>query len=181
MQIMHFGIFLDELKQRGLYDNSVIFVYGDHYGMTMYDDNLIEFLENDTENYNDTRMQYEFSNVACGMRIPGVENLEINYPVSKIDIKPTLMQICGLEDSFSLGTTIFEQKPYVCINNGNIITDKYYYNTEHWTVLETGELIDMNAIDSELKSTLDKDVEYTDKELGISMSILTENLLKGKY
>lgn len=39
-----FGIFIDLLKEKGLYDNSVILVYGDHYGMTMYDEDLIEFL-----------------------------------------------------------------------------------------------------------------------------------------
>lgn len=175
-----FGIFLEELKAKGLYDDSVIFVYGDHYGMTMYDENLIEFLGEDSQNYNSARMQYEFSNVACGMRIPGLQNIVIDYPVSKVDIKPTLMQVCNIEDTFSLGTSIFEQKPYVCINNGKIITDKYYYDAENWYYLENGEAVDMQNIDEETKNALTKNVEYTDKELGISMSVLTENLLKDK-
>lgn len=173
-----FGIFLDELKQRGLYDNSVIFVYGDHYGMTMYDENLIEFLGENKDNYNDIRMQFEFSNVACGMRIPGVEHIKIEYPVSKIDIKPTLMQIFDIEDTYSLGTSIFQKKPYVCINNGKIITDEYYYNSENWYYLKTGEMVDMNAIDEETKKYLDRNVVNMKKEIGISMSVLTENLLK---
>lgn len=173
-----FGIFLSELKQRNLYDNSVIFVYGDHYGMTMYDENLIEFLGEDNQNYNSARMQYEFSNVACGMRIPGIENITIDYPVSKVDIKPTLMQVFGLEDVFSLGTSIFKQKPYVCINNGKIITDQYYYDSENWYDLESGQKLDIEMIDEQTKDMLNKCTEYTEKELGISISILTENLLK---
>ena len=176
-----FGIFLEELKIRGLYDNSVIVVYGDHYGMTMYDENLIEFLGEDKENYNVARMQAEFSNVVCGMRIPGVSNVQIDYPVSKVDIKPTLMQIFNIEDKFSLGTSIFEQKPYVCINNGKIITDKYYYDTENWYYLENGEKIDMEKIDEETKKMLEMCNEYTDKEIGVSMSVLTENLLKDHF
>jgi len=175
-----FGIFLEEMKARGLYDNSVIFVYGDHYGMTMYDENLIEFLGEDKENYNTARMQFEFSNVTCGMRIPGIQNVKIDYPINKIDIKPTLMQVCGIEDVFSLGTSIFHQKPYICINNGNIVTDKYYYDTENWYKLETGEIIDLEKVDEETKNFLKKAEEYTVKELGISMSVLTENLLRGK-
>lgn len=174
-----FGIFLDELKSRDLYDDSVIFVFGDHYGMTMYDEDLIEFLGEDKENFNDTRMQFEFSNVACGMRIPGVEQLKIDYPVSKVDIKPTLAQVCGLKDTYSLGTTIFSRKPYVCINNGKIITDEYYYDTEKWYLLKTGKVLEMDNIDEKLKLVLEKDVEYANKEIGISMSVLTENLLKG--
>lgn len=173
-----FGIFLDELKQRGLYDDCVIFVYGDHYGMTMYDENLIEFLGEDIENYNDIRMQYEFSNVQCGMKVPGIQNLKIDYPVSKVDIKPTLTQICGIEDEFSLGTSIFNHKPYVCINNGKIITDEYYYDSESWYYLENGQKIDMSQIDEETKKNLDLIIKNAKKEIDISMSVLTENLLK---
>lgn len=175
-----FGIFLEELKQRGLYEDCVIIVYGDHYGMTMYDENLIEFLDEDKEKYNDVRMQFEFSNVACGMKVPGVNNLKIDYPVSKVDIKPTLTQICGIEDNFSLGTSIFEKKPYVCINNGKIITDSYYYDSEDWYYLENGEKIDISNIDETTKSNLNLIVENTEREIGISMSVLTENLLKDK-
>lgn len=173
-----FGIFLDELKKRSLYDDCVIFVYGDHYGMTMYDENLIEFLGEDQQNYNNARMQYEFSNVQCGMKVPGIQNLKIDYPVSKVDIKPTLTQICGIEDNFSLGTSIFEHKPYVCINNGKIITDEFYYDSECWYYLENGKKVDMTQINEQTKKNLDLIVEYSEKEIGLSMSVLTENLLK---
>ena len=173
-----FGIFLDELKSRGLYDDCVIVVYGDHYGMTMYDENLIEYLGENKENYNNIRMQFEFSNVACGMKIPGINKLKIDYPVSKIDIKPTLEQICGFDDEFSLGTSIFEHKPYVCINNGKIITDEYYYDSESWYYLINGEKIDMEKIDEQAKNNLDSIVNNAEKEIGLSMSVLTENLLK---
>ncbi len=176
-----FGLFLEELKSRGFYDDSVILVYGDHYGMTMYDENLIEFLGEDISDYNAIRMQYEFSNVACGMRIPGVSEMTINEPVSRVDIKPTLMQICNLEDNFSLGNSIFRGKPYVCINNGKIITQQYYYDAENWYDLATGQILDMNELDEETKKGLTQNVELMNKEIGISMSVLTDNLLKDKF
>lgn len=174
-----FGIFLDEMKKNGYYDNSVIFVYGDHYGMGMYDEDLIEFLGENTEDYNVAKMQHIFSNVACGMRIPGVKNVKIDYPVNKIDIKPTLFQICGLKDDYSLGTSVFEAKPYVCINNVNIITDEYYYDTENWYKLSDGSVIDLENIDLETKDFLKDCEKNATEEIGISMSVLTENLLKG--
>lgn len=173
-----FGVFLNELKTRDLYDNSVILVYGDHYGMTMYDENLIEFLGENKENYNAIRMQFEFSNVACGMRIPGLQKITIDTPVSKVDIKPTLMQIANIEDTFSLGNSIFEGKPYVCINNGKIIKEGYYYDAENWYDLATGQRLDMESLEEEVKADLNKAVEYTNQELGISMSVLINNLLK---
>jgi hypothetical protein len=44
--------------------------------------------------------------------------------------------------------------------------------------LKTGEMVDMNAIDEETKKYLDRNVVNMKKEIGISMSVLTENLLK---
>ena len=175
-----FGIFIDELKKADLYEDTVIIVFGDHYGMTMYDENLLEFLGEDIINYNDARMQYEFSNVAAGIRIPGVSNLVIDTPTNKIDLKPTLMQICGIEDEFSIGCSIFKKRDYTCINNGKIITNDYLYDG-NWYELETGKQIDLNTLSEEEKQKLDWYVEKMEQELGISKSVVVNNLLKGKF
>ena len=172
-----FGIFIDKLKEAGLYEDLVIIVFGDHYGMEMYDENLIEFLGEDILNYNDARMQFEFSNVAAGMRIPGISGLEINNPTNKIDIKPTLMQILGIEDKFSIGTSIFNNKDYSCINNAKVITEKYYYDGE-WKLLETGEIIDKNTLEASEKDKLEKYEEKMYLELDMSKSVVVKNLLK---
>ncbi|MGN1299531.1 MAG: LTA synthase family protein [Candidatus Scatovivens sp.] len=173
-----FGIFIDKLKERGLYEDSVIITFGDHYGMAMYDENLIKFLGEDNVNYNDARMQYEFSNVACGIRIPGVNNIKIDNPTNKIDIKPTLMQILNIEDEFSIGLSIFNKKDYTCINNGKIITDKYLFDGE-WKYLFTGELVDKKSLEESEKNKLDWYEESMYKELDMSKSIVVKNLLRG--
>jgi len=173
-----FGIFIDLLKEKGFYDDMVIVVFGDHYGMQMYDDNLIKYLGYNKSNYNDIRMQYEFSNVLCGMKIPGVNNVEITEPVSKNDIKPTLAQICNLKDTFSMGTSIFNRNSYVLINNGKIITDKYYYDADTWFLIETGGRLDLNTITEEEKKKLKLYVDESLKELDISNSVVINNLLQ---
>lgn len=175
-----FGILLDKLKEKGIYDNTVLVVFGDHYGMTMYDEDLIKYLGEDPNNYNDARMQFEFSNIACGLRIPGVENIKIEYPTSKIDIKSTILQILGIEEEFSMGKSIFDGKPSVVINNGKIITSEYLYNGSEWYYLSTGEKVDYSKISEELKKQLDEYVKQMEIELGISNSIVVENLLKDK-
>ena len=173
-----FGIFLNKLKEKGLYDNTVIIVFGDHYGMQMYDENLIEFLGENKDNYNNIRMQLEFTKVACGIRVPGISGYKIEQPTSKIDIKPTLLSILGIEDEFSLGKNMFDGKPFVCINNGKIITKDYYYDSIDWYYIYNGQKIDMNSIDENTRKTLDEYVVMANKELGISNSIVVENLLK---
>ena len=144
----------------------------------MYDENLIEFLGYSRNNYNDARMQYEFSNVVCGIRIPGVSNVVIDEPVSKMDVKPTLAQICNVEDTFSLGTSIFNRNSYVAINNGKVITKDYYYDGDSWYILETGEKLDINSIPEEEKKRLDLYVEEALIEIEISNSVVVNNLLQ---
>lgn len=173
-----FGIFLDKLKEKGLYDNTVIIVFGDHYGMTMYDEDLMEFLGENKNSYNDARMQFEFTNVACGMRIPGIESLKIETPNSKVDIKPTLLGVLGIEDGISIGKNIFDGKPYVVINNGKIVTTNYFYDGSEWFNLSDGKKIVLDELPIELKQELNEYVSWSIKELGISNSIVVENLLK---
>lgn len=176
-----FGIFIDLLKEKGLYDDTVILVFGDHYGMQMYDENLRKYLGYDNQNAEDVRLQFEFSNVLCGIRIPGIENMKINAPVSKNDIKPTLAEICGLEDTFSMGMNMFDRNSYVAINNGKIITRDYYYDGNNWFYLENGKGLDMASISEEEKKKLEKYKENTILELDISKSVVINNLLKDRF
>lgn len=173
-----FGIFIDELKEAGLYDNTVIIVFGDHYGMQMYDEDLIEFLGYSRNNYNDAVMQYEFSNVLCGIRIPGVSNVVVDEPVSKLDVKPTLAQICNIEDTFSFGTSIFNRNSYSAVNNGKIITKDYYFDADSWYVLETGEKLDMNSLSEEERELLELYENEALTEIELSNSIVVNNLLQ---
>lgn len=173
-----FGIFIDLLKENNIYDDTVIVVFGDHYGMQMYDENLIKFLGYDKSNYNDARMQYEFSNVLCGMKIPEFENVKIESPVSKNDIKPTLAQLCGVEDTFSIGKSMFERDSYITINNGKIITREYLFDGGLWYRLDNGEKLDFNSLDEKTKERLIVYEEETIKELDISNSVIVNNLLQ---
>lgn len=173
-----FGIFIDLLKEKGLYDDTVIVVFGDHYGMQMYDEDLIEFLGYSKNDYNDARMQFEFSNVLAGMRIPGISGLTIDEAVSKSDIKPTLAQICNLEDTFSIGTSLFERKSYVAINNGKVITKDYYYDGTGWFKLSDGSEVELDMLSEDEREKLKKYTTEAINEIDISNSVVIKNLLQ---
>lgn len=175
-----FGIFIDLLKEYGLYDDVVIVVHGDHYGMQMYDENLIEFLGYDKNNYNDAIMQHTFSNVLCAIRIPGVESMVIDAPTSKNDVKPTLAQICNLEDTFSMGTSIFNRNSYITINNGKVITSKYLNDGTDWFSLKDGSKVDVSKLSEEENVVLETYKDQAILELDISNSVMVNNLLQGK-
>lgn len=172
-----FGIFIDELVKAGLYDDTVILVYGDHAGLQMYNYEMQDFM-NKIEQLNDIKTQINYSNVLCGLKIPEVKGpIVINKPVSKLDIKPTLTEICGIEDEFSLGESMFSTKDFVGINNGKIITDKYFYDGD-WYNIDNGEIIDLDSISDDLKEKFKYYEDCVQKELDISLSINIFNLLK---
>lgn len=172
-----FGVLLEELKKEGLYDNTAILVFGDHNGLTMYDEDLIDFLKQVNPDITDVDIRLNYTKVACGFRIPGMKSTKIEKPVNKLDIKPTFAYLCNLEDSFSLGTNMFESKDFVSLNNERIITSRYYYD-EQWYDIKEGKPISEMEIDEETKKLLDEYYQDMRTELDISNSISMNNLLK---
>lgn len=173
-----FGIFIEELKTAGLYDNTVIIIFGDHYGLNMYDEEMEEFIKEVNPNYNDISSRLNYANVLCGIRVPGVKNKKITRPVSKIDIKPTLLEISGIDDDFSLGKSIFDTKDYAYISIGDIVTNDYYYHDDDWYYIKTGEKVNFEDLTEKQKNKLEEYVKNMKVELDISSSIIINNLLK---
>lgn len=172
-----FGILIDELKNAGLYEDTAIIVFGDHNGLSMYDEELQEFLKENNPDTNSLDLTLAYTRVLCGMKLPGIEeHLEIDKVANKLDLKPTLAYLCNMEDGFSLGTNIFASKDFICLNNGRIIAQDYYYNGE-WYEIETGEIIDLNEISSDEKQKLENYYNYMRRELDISFSTNINDLL----
>lgn len=172
-----FGKFIERLKQENLYDDTVIFIFGDHYGMQMHNEEMLKFIKDVDRELNIPETEINYVNVVCGMRIPGVQSQEINKVVSKLDIKPTLSYISGIEDDFSLGNNIFGNKDFACLNNGVIVTNDYYYNG-NWYNIKSGEKIDLDNIEEEQKRQFEYYKSSMEQEITISNSVILNNLLK---
>lgn len=172
-----FGKFIERLKQENLYDDTVIFIFGDHYGMQMHNEEMLKFIKDVDHELNIPETEINYVNVVCGMRIPGVQSQKINKVVSKLDIKPTLSYISGIEDDFSLGNNIFGNKDFACLNNGVIATNDYYYNG-NWYNIKSGEKIDLDNIEEEQKRQFEYYKSSMEQEITISNSVILNNLLK---
>jgi len=84
-----FGAFVAGLKQRGLYENSVIWFVSDHGE---------EFLDHGRGGHG-TQLYDETVKVPMLLRLPGGEHsgMRVNTPVSLIDVTTTLLQLLGEE------------------------------------------------------------------------------------
>lgn len=173
-----FGIFIDELKANDLYDDTVMIIFGDHYGLNIDNEEMEEFIKETNINYNDISRCLNYVNVVCGMKIPEVEALKIEVPVSKVDIKPSLLQISGIDDDFSLGKTMFSTKDYAYISIGSIVTKDYYYTNDEWYEIDTGNVVNLGELQQDEKIKLEELVKNMKLQLDISNSIIINNLLK---
>lgn len=172
-----FGIFIEELKKADLYDDTIILVYGDHNGIDMYNEPMLDFLKQINPEINDVDIKLNYIRVACGMRIRGIENLKIEKPVNKLDIKPTFEYLTNGDAGVSLGTNMFARKDFVALNNERIVTSRYYYD-ERWYKILDGAEVDFNNISKEEQELLDEYYNDMKEELAISTSISINNLLK---
>ena len=172
-----FGIFIDKLKKANLYDDTVILLFGDHNGLDMYNENLVNFLKELDLNLTDTDIKLNYIRVACGMKIPGVEHIKIEKPVSKLDIKPTFAYLINGDAGFSLGTNLFARKDFICLNNERIVTSRYYFD-EKWYRIQDGTEIDVEKISQDERQLLDKYYQDMRKELDMSISVSINDLLK---
>ena len=177
-----FGNFIQGLKENGLYEDTLIIVYGDHTGYSARNnEQLKEYLESIRGKQNNIQLVLEDLRVAMGMHIPGVkEQQEITKPINKLDIKPTILDLLGIEDEFSLGTSAFGTKDYTDLNNGNIITQDYYRDGNVWYEIETGKPVDWDQLAEDMQDKLSKWERYNTKKIDISQAIPAKNLLKNR-
>ena len=172
-----FGILIDKLKEANLYDDTVILLFGDHNGMDMYNEEMLNFLQETDSGLTDTDIKLNYIRIACGMKIPGIENIKIEKPVSKLDIKPTFAYLIDGDAGFSLGTNLFARKDFICLNNERIVTSRYYFD-EKWYRIKDGAEINVEELPQDERELLEDYYENMRKELDMSISISINNLLK---
>lgn len=175
-----FGKFIEQLKAEGIYDDTVIFVFGDHCGPSKEDESVKMFLE-ETQNKSITNIDavLRYINVMAAIKVPGIEHMTIDWPTSKIDVKSTILDILGVEDIMSLGDSIFNDREYVSLNNGNIITKDYYYESK-WYDIKTGKEVDLEKLNETEKEKLNKYIENSRIKINISNAIGIKNMLNEK-
>ncbi len=117
---------LNQLKESGQLDHTIIVMVADHYPYGLTDENISEFLghpvDPDFERYQSTLILYD----------PGKTEQEIiTKQCEAIDVLPTVLNMLGVEyDSRLLaGRDIFDDEPgLVIFPNRSFITDTYSYN-----------------------------------------------------
>lgn len=181
---MAFGEFMKSLEDEGLLENLVIVFYGDHESriskkefdfMYNYDPVTGGLLDENDPSYVDVN-QYYYELLRNTPLIIWSGDEEFNMNISEVmgmyDVLPTIVNMFGFKEDYSLGHDIFsDEENIVVFPNGNVLTDKVYYselNEEYITFTDS-------AID---KSYIDRIRDYGSNLIEVSNGIIKYDLIK---
>lgn len=174
--------FFNWLKETGLYEDSIIVIYGDHYGISnMRNPHLAPLLGADPEEwdaFDNTQMQ----RVPMMFHVPGMENGEVFESYSgQVDILPTLLHLLGIEtdDYLFMGQDMLseERDQAVPLRNGRVVTPEYSFIGPNIYDTNTGEVLDETLTEEELNELYEIRDEARE-ELTHSDNILMMDLLR---
>jgi len=116
------GQFISDLKEAGLYDNTVIALYGDHHGLNCAMEDVNESVSNFIGRYYDYD---EMLNVPLIIHIPGSGIKDtIHTTGGQIDFLPTIANIMGL----SLDDTLFLGQDLANADDGFVAFTAYLFD-----------------------------------------------------
>ncbi len=162
------------LKEMGLYDNSVIVLYGDHYGIS---DNhkkaMSKIIGKDITPYESANLQ----RVPLFIHVPGMKG-GINHTYGgQTDLLPTLLHLLGIDtkDFVQFGSDLFseEHNEVVPFRNGDFVSPTIDSINEKFYDSRTGLSLDDRQL--ELAQDMKKEVAY---KLGLSDKVVNGDLLR---
>lgn len=167
--------FIERLKAEGLYDNSIIVLYGDHYGISeKHNRAMAQFLEKDQITEFDT---LNLQRTPLYIHIPGqTEGQTISKPTGQIDMKPTILNLLGVDSTNDIrfGHDMFsdEYTGFVVLRDGSFVTDKYAYKNNTFYDRITGEIVDLPKKEAQAL------IKRAQNELRMSDKIIEGDLLR---
>ncbi|WNS77290.1 LTA synthase family protein [Bacillus sp. DTU_2020_1000418_1_SI_GHA_SEK_038] len=164
--------FFNDLKASGLYDNTVIVMYGDHYGISEnHNDAMAEIIGKEVTPFEYAR---NLQRIPVFIHVPGVEGGAQHQIGGQVDVRPTVLHLLGIDtkDYLEIGSDLLSEKhrEIVPFRNGDFVSPKVTQVDEKFYSNETGELVD-----GEEYAHL---VEKAKAELQISDNIVYKDLLR---
>lgn len=166
-------IMFANLKESGLYENSIIIMYGDHYGISEnHNTAMSKYLEKEITPFETAQLQ----RVPLFIHIPESGVGGVNHSlVGQIDLKPTIENLMGInesDNSIQFGQDIFseEQDHFVILRDGRFISKDLVYAGQTCWNKETGESTDIEVCKPY--------IERAKEELTINDKIIYGDLLR---
>ncbi|CUY00306.1 polyglycerol-phosphate lipoteichoic acid synthase LtaS [Staphylococcus epidermidis] len=165
--------YITDLKKKGLYDNSVIMIYGDHYGISENHNNAMEKLLG--EKITPAKFT-DLNRTGFWLKVPGKSGGVNKEYAGQMDVMPTLLHLVGIDSKNYLmfGSDMFSKQHnnVVPFRNGDFITEDYKYVNGKIYSNKDNELL------TEKPKDFDKNKKQVEKDLEMSDSVLNGDLFR---
>lgn len=173
--------FFDYLKKSGLYNNSMIVIYGDHYGISNSRNlKLAPLLGKSASTWNDFD-NVQMQRVPFMIHIPGVTNAGVQHQYGgEIDVLPTILHLLGINSKsyIQFGTDLLSSShdQVVAFRNENFVTPDYTVVSGNIYDNKTGQQIThpSAAVAAKIAAAGDQ----VSQELSLSDALNNKNLLR---
>ena len=159
--------YINDLKAKGLYDDSVIMIYGDHYGISENHNNAMEKLLG--EQITPAKFT-DLNRTGFWLKIPGKNGAIDETYAGQVDVMPTILHLVGIDSKnyLMLGTDMLskDHNDVIPFRNGDFITKDYKFVNGKVYSNKNNELITTPPKDLEKnKKQVEKDLEMSDDVL----------------
>ena len=165
--------YITNLKKKGLYDNSVIMIYGDHYGISENHNNAMEKLLG--EKITPAKFT-DLNRTGFWLKVPGKSGGVNKEYAGQMDVMPTLLHLVGIDSKNYLmfGSDMFSKQHnnVVPFRNGDFITEDYKYVNGKIYSNKDNELL------TEKPKDFDRNKKQVEKDLEMSDSVLNGDLFR---
>lgn len=160
------GQFIGELKKSGLYDNSMLVFYGDHYGISENHNKAMEqIIGKEITPYESANLQ----RVPLIIHVPGMQGGVNHTYGGQIDLLPTLMHLLGIDSQnyVQFGTDLLskEHNDVVAFRNDDYVSPTIYSIAGKLYDATTGQPLDDDQLEkaNEYKKAVDYKLQLSDK------------------
>ncbi|QVY61103.1 LTA synthase family protein [Cytobacillus gottheilii] len=166
--------FFEDLKENGLYDNSIIIMYGDHYGISNNHNKAMEqVIGKEVTPFESAGLQ----RTPLFIRVPGMEGGVNEEYTGQIDLLPTLLHLLGIETNeyIHLGTDLLSEQhdDIIPFRNGDFVSSVFTYADGKFYDSTTGELLVENRLDEAREYQI-----IAEQKLGMSDKVVNGDLLR---
>ncbi|WP_077326971.1 LTA synthase family protein [Virgibacillus siamensis] len=176
--------FFNQLKESGLYKDSIIVIMGDHYGISEnHNKAMAKYLGKDQISpYDHVQLQ----RVPLFIHIPGYDKGKVMSEVSgQIDLKPTLLHMLGVstKNDIYFGNDLFvdDRKDYIAFRNGDFVSDQYVSTDGICYLRKSGEPVKQKENQDDANKSenpCEPITQKVEKELGYSDDLIYGDLFR---
>lgn len=157
--------FFDDLKASGLYDNTVVVMYGDHYGISEnHNEAMTKVLGVDEIT---PAINAKLQRVPLFIHVPGVKGGIQSQVGGEVDVRPTVLHLLGIDtkDYMEFGSDLLskQHRNWALFRNGDFVSSNVIQVKDKCYSAKTEELLENPEACKDISEKVNTELQMSDE------------------